>query len=145
MQSSRRSTPARTRSPRSPSTLGGSPSRTSSGTARSSRSASNSNRRAPANEENEMNLRPIIGAVALAAAVAAPALAQDAATVRLTIKDHRFEPAEVRVPAGKPITLQVKNADPTPEEFESKTLRVEKVIAGNGEATIQLRALQPGR
>jgi plastocyanin len=75
----------------------------------------------------------------------APAAAQEAVTARLTIKDHRFEPAELRVPAGKPITLLVRNADPTPEEFESKTLRVEKVIAGNGEATIRLRALQPGR
>ena len=74
----------------------------------------------------------------------APAAAQET-TVRLTIKGHRFEPAEVKVPAGKPITLLVRNADPTPEEFESKTLRVEKVIAGNNEATIRLRALQPGR
>ena len=74
----------------------------------------------------------------------APAAAQET-TARLTIKNHRFEPAELKVPAGKPITLLVRNADPTPEEFESKTLRVEKVIAGNSEATIRLRALQPGR
>jgi hypothetical protein len=32
-----------------------------------------------------------------------------------------------------------------PEEFESKTLRVEKVIAGNSEATTRLRALDAGR
>ena len=32
-----------------------------------------------------------------------------------------------------------------PEEFESKTLRVEKVVAGNAEITIKLRPLAPGR
>lgn len=75
----------------------------------------------------------------------AGAQAQEAVSVQLAIKGHRFQPAEVRVPAGKPIALQVRNLDPTPEEFESKTLRVEKVIAGNSEATIRLRPLEPGR
>jgi plastocyanin len=74
-----------------------------------------------------------------------PASAQDATSLQLSIKNHRFEPAEIKAPAGKALTLKVKNLDATPEEFESKTLRVEKIIAGNGEATIQLRALQPGR
>lgn len=73
------------------------------------------------------------------------ARAQEAVTARLRIKDHRFQPAELKVPAGRPILLQVRNDDPTPEEFESKTLRVEKVIPGNSEATIRLRALEPGR
>lgn len=63
----------------------------------------------------------------------------------LTIKEHRFEPAELRVPANQPATLTVKNLDPTPEEFESKPLRIEKVIPGNGEATFTLRPLKPGR
>lgn len=65
--------------------------------------------------------------------------------VRITIQNHRFQPAEVRIRAGAPATLLVRNADATAEEFESKQLRVEKVIPGNSEAVIQLRALQPGR
>jgi plastocyanin len=88
-------------------------------------------------------------AVALAAPLTvlavAPACAQESTTLQISIKNNRFEPAEIKAPAGKALTLKVKNLDPTPEEFESKTLRVEKIIAGNGEATIQLRALQPGR
>ncbi|MFO1125217.1 MAG: cupredoxin domain-containing protein [Methylocystis sp.] len=63
----------------------------------------------------------------------------------LTIKDHRFEPAELRVPANQPATLTVKNLDTTPEEFESKSLRIEKVIPGAGEATFTLRPLKAGR
>ena len=95
-----------------------------------------------------MNPSSITRAVTLALSLSGMAVlsfGEEAAAVWLTIKDHRFDPAEIRVPSGKPIRLQVKNADPTPEEFESKSLKVEKVIAGNGEATIPLKALKPGR
>lgn len=78
-------------------------------------------------------------------ATSTASLGQDAAVVQIAIKDHRFQPAEARAPAGRPITLVVKNLDSTPEEFESKTLRVERVIPGNSESRIQLRPLQPGR
>jgi len=77
--------------------------------------------------------------------LAGAAQAQEATVVRLTLRQHRFEPAEVRAAAGKPVTIVLKNADPTPAEFESKTLRVEKVVAGGAEVTIQIRALSPGR
>jgi plastocyanin len=86
-------------------------------------------------------------ATAVLLALALPiggAMAQQT-SVSLTIKDHRFSPSEVRVPANTPVTLTVKNLDATPEEFESKHLRVEKVIAGNGAATLHIRPLEPGR
>jgi hypothetical protein len=63
----------------------------------------------------------------------------------LVIKDHRFQPAELTVPAGKKIKLTVENRDATPEEFESHELNREKVIAGNGSATIYIGPLDPGR
>jgi len=71
--------------------------------------------------------------------------AEDSTMVHLSIKDHRFQPAEVQVPAAKPVTIEVRNLDATPSEFESKTLRVEKVVTGGGVITLQIRALQPGR
>jgi hypothetical protein len=74
-----------------------------------------------------------------------PTRADDAVTVQLSIKNHRFVPAEVGAPAGKPILLKIRNLDATPAEFESITLRVEKVIAGHGEAIVRLRPLEPGR
>jgi hypothetical protein len=89
-----------------------------------------------------------VGALALAALTisAAPnACADDSALVRVALKDHRFVPAEPTAPAGKPITIEVTNQDSTPSEFESKTLRVEKVVQGGGKITIQVRALTPGR
>ena len=47
-----------------------------------------------------------------------PSYGQDL-SYELTIKDHRFEPLELQVPAGKRFKLVVKNLDPTAEEFES--------------------------
>lgn len=63
----------------------------------------------------------------------------------LQIKEHRFQPAEIKVPAGKKIRLRVENRDSTPEEFESHSLNREKVIAGNGTATIFIGPLSAGR
>jgi plastocyanin len=62
----------------------------------------------------------------------------------LVIKDHRFEPAEITVPAGKKIKLIVQNQDATPEEFESHSLNREKVIAGKSSASIFIGPLKPG-
>ena len=67
------------------------------------------------------------------------------ARVSVTLKDHKFSPAEPTAPAGKPIVIEVSNLDSTPSEFESKTLRVEKVVPGGGKIAIQVRALAPGR
>jgi Cupredoxin-like domain len=89
-----------------------------------------------------------VGALIVAAilvALAPGAWAEDAATVRLSLKDHRFQPAEARAPAGKPITIVISNLDLTPAEFESKTLRVEKVVAGGGTIIVQIRPLAAGR
>ena len=73
------------------------------------------------------------------------AVAEDSARVSVTLKDHRFVPAEPTAPAGKPIVIDVANQDPTPSEFESKTLRVEKVVPAGGKISIQVRPLGPGR
>jgi hypothetical protein len=63
----------------------------------------------------------------------------------LRIKDHRFIPAELEVPAGKKIKLIVKNEDPTPEEFESHSLNREKVIAGGRQGIVYIGPLSPGK
>jgi uncharacterized protein (DUF58 family) len=65
-------------------------------------------------------------------------------TITITIRNHRFEPAEVRVPANKRVILTVINDDPTPEEFESRPMKVEKVIPGKSKATIRIGPLKPG-
>jgi Cupredoxin-like domain len=64
---------------------------------------------------------------------------------KLTIKEHRFTPTELRVPANKKVKLVVANEDPTPEEFESHALNREKVIPGRSSASIFIGPLRPGR
>jgi hypothetical protein len=86
----------------------------------------------------------IILAAALATALSAPALADDA-TISLVLKNHQFVPHEASAPAGKALAIVVSNQDGTPSEFESKTLRVEKVVAAGGTITVRVRALTPGR
>ena len=83
-------------------------------------------------------------------ALALPALVGLASPVRaedfsLTIKDHRFEPTELEVPAGKDLTLKVTNSDATAEEFESNDFDAEKVIPGSQTAVIKIGPLDPGR
>lgn len=85
------------------------------------------------------------GLLLAALAMSVPARAQEAATVSVSIKNHRFTPSEVHAPANVPILLRLKNFDPTPMEFESVTLRVEKTVTGNSEGVIRLRPLSPGR
>ncbi|MGH6933390.1 MAG: cupredoxin domain-containing protein [Dongiaceae bacterium] len=91
-------------------------------------------------------LSPIIGlalgALALGMITGDRAVAQDSHV--LTIKDHKFEPAELTVPAGSEFTLVVKNLDATPEEFESETLDLEKVIPGGEEAEFTVGPLEAG-
>ena len=56
--------------------------------------------------------------LAMLATSTAGALSEDAYSTTVTIHDHRFEPAEIHVPAGKRIVLTVINTDPLSEEFE---------------------------
>lgn len=85
---------------------------------------------------------PILFAIGLV--TASVGLAQDA-EFTLDIRDHRFEPAELRVPAGKKIRLTVRNNDDTPEEFESHSLNREKVVPGKGKVLIYIGPLATGR
>jgi hypothetical protein len=63
----------------------------------------------------------------------------------LTIKNHRFEPKEIKLPANQKVKLKVVNEDPTPAEFESKPLGREKMIAGKSSVVINLGPLKSGR
>jgi hypothetical protein len=66
-------------------------------------------------------------------------------TLTLVIQDHRFEPAELVVPARQKVKLTVENRDTAPEEFESYALNREKVIAGKSSAIVWIGPLAPGR
>ena len=84
----------------------------------------------------------LVGLAGLLVMGAASARADDYV---LTIKDHRFTPTELKVPANKRVQITVVNDDPTPEEFESKEMKVEKVIPGKSKGIVRIGPLKPGR
>jgi heme/copper-type cytochrome/quinol oxidase subunit 2 len=83
-----------------------------------------------------------LASVALMALAPTPAPAADA--IVLTLKDHRFAPAEASVPAGERFRIEVENQDTTPAEFESSDLRVEKIVVPGGKITLMAGPLKPG-
>jgi plastocyanin len=86
----------------------------------------------------------IAGMLALGIALMVSGNAQAAQDATISIKNHRFEPAELTVPANEKIRLVVKNEDASAEEFESHDFKREKIIRGNSEAVIMVGPLKPG-
>ena len=88
--------------------------------------------------------RAALLATALVVGASQVALAQDT-TLQLTVENGKFQPAELQAPANKALVIVIKNNGAKPMEFESVSLRVEKVIAGKSQASVRVRALAPGR
>ena len=75
----------------------------------------------------------------------ATAALADAPEVKLTLRNHRFVPSELVIPANTKVKLRVINEDATPEEFESHELNREKIVTGKATITVYVGPLKPGR
>jgi Cupredoxin-like domain len=99
-------------------------------------------------EGNTPMIRSLAGATLLAiaasAAILRPIPAPADEPIRLTIKDHRFVPDQITAPAGVRFQIAVSNQDPTPGEFESRELRVEKIVAAGSTISVMAGPLKPG-
>jgi plastocyanin domain-containing protein len=89
-------------------------------------------------------LTPLL-ALALAGSLLATPVRAETPEFRIAIKDHRFTPAEVVIPANQKVKLVVENQDPTPEEFESYDFNREKIVPGNGRIVVFVGPLKPGK
>ena len=85
-----------------------------------------------------------LATLALAISAFGPCAWAEDASATLTIKDHKFDPAILEVPAGAKIKLLVRNQDSTAEEFDSYALNREKVIPAGGEGIVFIGPLDPG-
>jgi len=85
-----------------------------------------------------------LSALLLAGGPVAASAAADDPVVTLTLKDHRFAPANVTVPAGRAVRIVLVNRDPASEEFDSTDLRVEQDVTPNGRASFTVGPLKPG-
>ena len=88
--------------------------------------------------------RAAVLATALVVGATQVALAQDT-TLQLTVENGKFSPAELPAPANKPLVIVIKNNGAKAMEFESVSLRVEKVVAAKSQGSVRVRALAPGR
>ena len=92
-------------------------------------------------------MKPMVFAALMAGLTfAAPPVwaADEAPTFSLTLKDNKFDQEKLEVPAGKKLVLIVKNLDGKAEEFESKDLKLEKIVAAGKEIRLNVGPLKPG-
>lgn len=90
------------------------------------------------------SLLALLAAAGVVTVAATPGWTAEEKSFTITIRDHRFSPETLSVPADTPFALTVVNADPTAEEFESNDFHVEKVIAGGKQMTFRLGPLTAG-
>ena len=76
--------------------------------------------------------------------LSASALA-DVKEYTLTVRGHRFVPAQLTIPANTKVKLLVINLDTTPEEFESHELNREKIVTGTSRISVYVGPLKAGR
>lgn len=88
--------------------------------------------------------RAAAGLFALGLSFAA-AQAEDVQTVKLTLKDKAFTPAEITVPAGKAFVIEFTNENASPAELESADLQIEKVAPAKSTVTVKVKALDKGQ
>jgi Cupredoxin-like domain len=77
-------------------------------------------------------------------ALTARALAGDP-EYTIQLREHRFTPSEIKVPAGAKVKLIIENQDSTPEEFDSFALNREKIVFPNSKGIVFIGPLKPGR
>ncbi len=68
----------------------------------------------------------------------------DDSDIVIQIKDGKFVPNEVPVPAGKKVKLIVRNQDATMSEFESTEFHREKIVPPGGEISVFVGPLDAG-
>lgn len=71
--------------------------------------------------------------------------ASAATILKVTIKDHKLVPNEITAPAGEAFFIEVTNEGPGTEEFESDSLRLEKIILQGQTTKLRVGPQKPGR
>lgn len=80
----------------------------------------------------------------IALAVARTVAAHDLLEYTLIVKNHVYQPTELKVPANTKFKIIVHNEDTTPEEFESTDFSREKIVLPNSTITVYVGPLRAG-
>ncbi len=73
------------------------------------------------------------------------AIAAEMPQYTLTIKDHKFQPTQLTVPANTQFKVLVHNQDATPSEFESSDFNREKIVLPGSQITVFIGPLAKGK
>ena len=87
-----------------------------------------------------MKMVAFAGGLVIATAAGAAAMPE----FHLVLKDHKFEPATLKVPADTKIKVMVTNRNAMPSEFESTEFNREKIVLPNSTVTIFIGPLGKG-
>jgi hypothetical protein len=71
-------------------------------------------------------------------------LADELPQYTLIIRDHVYQPTELKVPADVKFKLIVENQDTTPEEFESTEFSREKIVLPKSTVSVFVGPLKRG-
>lgn len=63
---------------------------------------------------------------------------------KLTIRDHKFEPTQLKAPANTKFKLIVSNQDASASEFESNDFNREKIVLPSSTVTVFVGPLDKG-
>ncbi|HEY3325869.1 MAG TPA: cupredoxin domain-containing protein [Novimethylophilus sp.] len=94
-----------------------------------------------------MRRKAFVGALLLALVWLTPgsgAQAEEPREFKLSIKNGRFIPETLEVPAGMRFKLLITNLGPGPEEFESYELKKESVLGEGVTRPLVFAPLKPG-
>ncbi len=89
-------------------------------------------------------MRPLVVTAVLLLAASVASAGTEAPSPLLVIKDRRFVPDDLAIPAGVKVRLRVRNEDKTASEFESTQLHREKVVGPGAEVSVFIGPLEPG-
>jgi len=87
---------------------------------------------------------PFLVVASMLLALGGTAVASDLPQYTLVIKNHVYQPSELKVPAATKFRLIVRNEDATPEEFESTDFNREKIVLANSSITVYVGPLRAG-
>jgi hypothetical protein len=87
-----------------------------------------------------MKMVAFAGGLVIWAAAGAAAMPE----FHLVLKDQKFEPATLKVPADTKFKVLVTNRNPAPSEFESTDFNREKIVLPNSTVTVFIGPLGKG-
>ncbi|WP_404983436.1 cupredoxin domain-containing protein [Cobetia marina] len=102
--------------------------------------------RLPRRRSARQSVAALLPTLALLLAVLLPrmTLASDMPSYDLTLTNGKLSPEVLKVKAGEKFVIQLHNAGNTPAEFESNSLRKEKVLAPGVKSFVVIHPLRAG-